>query len=211
MIIEWHYGDNGYFNEFVKGHILKNKYTSIDIGASARYWSYPECKVIADANPVEHKDITYFKLNIEDASNWSIIYDYVKVNGKFDYSICSHTMEDVFNPIELANHLSNISKQGYVAIPSKFNEFNKLYGHKYRGNGHHKQFFDIINEKLIVFPKFNWIETDDRSDRILDNYKGSDLVFFWKDSIPIEIFGNGIPFMSDDSLINNYYSQLGIN
>jgi hypothetical protein len=120
-------------------------------------------------------------------------------------------MEDVFNPIELANHLSKISKEGYVAIPSKFNELRKLFNNRYRGNGHHKQFFDIIDNNLIVFPKFSWIETDERSDKILENHIADELVFFWKDSISIEIFGKGIPFFSDDSLISAYYSQLGLN
>jgi len=211
MITEWYYSNNGHHHQFVKDYILKNKYTSIDVGASLRYWSYPECKIIADAYPVEYKDITHFNINIEDTSHWSKIYDYIKINGKFDFSICSHTMEDVFNPIELASHLCNISKQGYVAIPSKFNEFKKLYNNKYRGNGHHKQFFDIVDDNLIIFPKFSWIETDDRSNKILENYIADELVFFWKDSIPIEIFGKGIPFIGDDSLINAYYSQLGVN
>lgn len=211
MITEWHYANHGQFNQFVKDYILKNQYTSIDVGASLRYWSYPECKIIVDSHPVEYKDIVYFNVNIEEISDWSTVYDYVKANGKFDFSICSHTMEDIFNPIELANHLSKISKEGYIAIPSKFNEFRKLYNNKYRGNGHHKQFFDIVDGNLIVFPKFSWIETDERSDKILDKHIADDLVFFWKDSISMEIFGKGLAFNGDDNLISNYYSQLGIN
>lgn len=208
MITQWQYNNHGNFQNHVKNIIKKNEYSAIDIGASARFWSYPECKIIADAYSVSEKDILYFNINIENISTWKSVFDYVETNGKFDFSICSHTMEDVFNPIDLSNILSKISHRGYVAVPSKFDEFSKLYNNKYRGNAHHKQFFDIINNKLIIFPKFSWIETDERSDKILENYIANELTFFWEDSIPIEVFGNGLPFSSDDSLINAYYNCL---
>ena len=208
MITCWQYNDLGSFIPHVKELINSNNYTSIDVGASARYWSYPECKVIVDSYPVKESDILYFPVNIENINEWGQIFDYVEKNGKFDFSICSHTMEDIFNPLELAKILQKISKKGYIAIPSKFNEFTKLFSNKYRGNGHHKQFFDIINNELIVYPKFNWIETDDRSDLIVQNYVASELTLFWEDEIPIKVFGNGKPFTGDDSLISAYYSQL---
>lgn len=208
MITQWQYNNHGNFQNHVKNIIKENKYSSIDIGASARFWSYPECKVIADTYPVSEKDIIYFNINIENISTWKPVLDYVETNGKFDFSICSHTMEDVFNPIDLSNILSKISHRGYIAVPSKFDEFSKLYNNKYRGNAHHKQFFDIINNKLIIFPKFSWIETDERSNKILEHYIANELTFFWEDSIPIEVFGNGLPFSSDDNLINSYYDHL---
>lgn len=208
MITQWQYTNHGSFRDYVKTTISNNLYSCIDIGASARYWSYPECKIVADAYPVEEKDVLYFELNIEDSSSWSSIYNYVDKNGKFDFSICSHTMEDVFNPIELASHLSKISNKGYIAVPSKFDEFTKLYNNTYRGNAHHKQLFDIINNEIIVFPKYNWIETDSRTDILLKNYSGNELIIFWEDKIPIKIFGNGKPFIGDDSLINEYFNKL---
>ena len=208
MITKWQYNNHGDLRQDVKIMIKENNYTTIDIGATARFWSYPECKTVIDAYPVEEKDVLFFNVNIENAEEWSPVFEYVEKNGKFDFSICSHTMEDVFNPIELAKILQKISKRGYVAIPSKFNEFTKLFSNKYRGDAHHKQFFDIVDESLMVFPKFNWIETDERSEIILKNYVASELTFFWEDEIPIRVFGDGKPFIGDDSLINAYYNQL---
>ena len=208
MITSWQYNTHGSFRSHVKELISSNNYKSIDIGASARYWSYPECKVVVDSYPVQESDTLYFPVNIESIDEWNQIFDYVEKNGKFDYSICSHTMEDVFNPLELAKILQKISKRGYIAIPSKFNEFTKLFSNKYRGDAHHKQFFDVVGEELIVYPKFNWIETDDRSDLIVQNYVANELTLFWEDMIPVKVFGNGKPFVGDDSLINEYYNQL---
>jgi hypothetical protein len=208
MIKSWQYNNHGTFREDVKKIIKDNNYTSIDVGASARYWSYPECKVIVDSYPVSETDITYFNVNIENLNEWRTIFDYVEKYGKFDYSICSHTMEDVFNPVELSKNLEKISKRGYIAIPSKFYEFTKLFTNKYRGDAHHKQFFDIVDDYLMVFPKFNWIETDERSDLIVKKYIANELTLFWEDEIPIKIFGDGKPFIGDDSLINAFYNQL---
>lgn len=208
MITEWHYTNHGNFRDYVKKYIVKNKYNTIDIGASARYWSYPECKVIADAYPVNEQDILFFNINIESIETFNPILSHIENIGKFDFSICSHTLEDVFNPIDLIQMLTKISKRGYIAVPSKYNELTKLFDNKYRGDAHHKQFFDIIDNTLTLFPKFNWIETDARSDELLQKYKGNELVLFWENDIPFEIFGKGKPFHGDDTLINSYYKAL---
>jgi len=208
MITKWQYNNHGELRDYVKTLIKENNYTSIDIGATARFWSYPECKTVVDSYPVPENDVLYFNVNIENMNDWTSVFEYVEKNGKFDYSICSHTMEDVFNPLELATILQKISKRGYIAIPSKFNEFTKLFSNQYRGDAHHKQFFDIVDDTLMVFPKFNWIETDDRSDLILNNYVANELTLFWEDELPIKVFGDGKPFIGDDSLINAYYNQL---
>lgn len=208
MITKWQYNNHGELRPFVKNLISENNYKAIDIGATARFWSYPECKFVVDAYPVEQTDVTFYNANIENIDDWGGLFSYVEENGKFDFSICSHTMEDVFNPLELAKILQKISKRGYMAIPSKFNEFTKLYVNKYRGDAHHKQFFDVLNDELIVYPKFNWIETDERSDLITENYVANELTLFWEDEIPIKVFGDGKPFIGDDTLINAYYNQL---
>jgi len=208
MIKNWSYNYVGGKRDDVKKYILKNGYKSIDIGASAMYWSYPECKYVADSLVIYKEETIFFKINLEDKKTWEELLSYVRINGKFDFSICSHTLEDVFNPLDLIQLLTEISNSGFIAIPSKYDEFLFLYKNKYRGNAHHKQFFDIIENELIIFPKFSWIENDIRSDEILINSKGGELSFFWENDIPVKIFGNGIPFKSDDELINSFYNQL---
>jgi hypothetical protein len=208
MITNWKYNQAGEIREFVKQHIDSNKYKTIDIGASAMYWSYPECKYVADAVEIDRENLTFFKVDLEKKDTWSNIIEYVKNNGKFDFSICSHTLEDIFNPLDLIELLQIISNKGFIAIPSKYNEFTKLYGQKYRGNAHHKQFFDVRNNNLVIYPKFSWTETDERSDILINNNQGSELSLFWENEIPVEIFGNGIPFNSDQELMNTYYNNL---
>lgn len=208
MIKNWEYNDLGGKRDYVKNYIKKNKLKSIDVGASAYFWSYPECKHAADSDILLIDGGKFFKINLEDKDTWSELLSFVELNGKFDFSICSHTLEDVFNPLDLISLLEKISESGFVAVPSKYDEFLFQYENQYRGNAHHKQFFDFVNEELTIFPKFPFIEKDYRSEEILKNMKGRELTFFWETKIPVKIFGNGIPYKSDDDLIHNFYRQL---
>jgi len=212
MITEWSFSsDHDGIRQRVKNIIKDNNYTSIDIGAAANFWSYPECKTIADAVQVNKPDVTQFKINLEGASNYAELLSYVEKNKKFDFSICSHTLEDIFNPIDIINLLQSISTRGFIALPSKFDEFTYLFENKYLGNSHHKQLFDIIDNKVVIFPKYSFIEVDQRTKEIRERYKGKELYFFWSDSIDYEIFGNGTPFHSDGELISTYFAKLNQN
>jgi len=41
----------------------------------------------------------------------------------FDFSICSHVLEHVSDPIAAGNEISRISKAGYLEVPSKMSEY----------------------------------------------------------------------------------------
>lgn len=208
MIKSWTYNTTGGKREDIKKYISDNNLKTVDVGASYMFWSYPECKFVADSIVVNKDDVTFFNLNLEDKTTWGEILSYVETYGKFDFSIYSHTIEDIFNPLELTDLLTKISLSGFIASPSKYDEFSFLYQNKYRGNAHHKQFLEIINNEVVIFPKFSWIENDIRSDEISMKNKGKEISFFWEKEIPIKVFGNGIPFQSDSNLINEYYRQL---
>ena len=208
MIQSWKYNYVGQRYREIKQLIGSNNYKAIDIGAYANYWSYPECSVVADTYAVDKEGVDFIKLNIEDRSTWRALLDYVDKNGKFDFSICSHTLEDIFNPFELIELLQLISHRGFIAIPSKYDELTKLYNNKYRGNAHHKQFFDMVDDTLTIFPKYSWIEVDERSETVSKLDKGRELSLLWEENIPISTFNSGAPFNSDEQLINHFYKVL---
>lgn len=208
MISSWSYNYIGGKRDFVKSYIQEKSFKTIDIGASAMYWSYPECKFVADSLVISKDGTTFFNINLEDKNTWTELLEYVNKNGKFDFSICSHTLEDVFNPLELMKLLESISFAGFVAIPSKYDEFSFLYENKYRGNAHHKQFFDMVNDTVIVYPKFSWTERDERSDKVVEYNKGNELSFFWEGNIPVKIFNDGVPCKSDGELMDKFYNQI---
>lgn len=212
--------DSSVSRQEVKKLIKEKKLNAIDVGAGVNYWSYPECTIVADILKEENfsnydnnetKIKKVFNLNLQNSNTWSELIDYVDENGKFDFSICSHTLEDLVNPFEVINLLVKISQKGFIAVPSKFDEFNFLYGHNYRGNPHHKYIFDVIEDKLLIFPKLGFIEKNPESDYIssLGNI-GSQLCIFWEENINYSIFGDDV-FYSDKELINNYFNKLKIN
>ena len=212
MITHWQY--NGSVKNLigdVKKIISDNDYKTIDIGASLQFWSYPECKFVADIVKIEHEGVKFFDFNIQDKNTWTELLNYVEEHGKFDYSICSHTLEDVITPTDLLELLPKISKKGYIAIPSKYNEFMFLWDNKYRGNAHHKQIIDVKDDMICIYPKYPFIEVFEETDKVLENNLGNELVVFWEDEIPYKFFAQDNIFHSDGDLIKQFYKQISSN
>ena len=212
MITHWQYNTIvKNLTVYVKKLISENNYKTIDIGASLQFWSYPECKFVADIVRIEKEDVKFFNFNIQDKKTWGELLEYVEQHGKFDYSICSHTLEDVITPTELLDLLPKISNKGYIAIPSKYDEFSFLWDNKYRGNAHHKQIIDVKDDMICIYPKYPFIEVFNESDELLKNNLGKELVIFWENEIPYKFFAQDNIFNSDNELINEFYKQISIN
>jgi len=212
MITHWQY--NGSVKNLigdVKKLISDNNYKTIDIGASLQFWSYPECKFVADIVKIEQEGVKFFDFNIQNKNTWTELLNYVEEHGKFDYSICSHTLEDVITPTDLLELLPKISKKGYIAIPSKYNEFMFLWDNKYRGNAHHKQIIDVKDDMICIYPKYPFIEVFEETDKVLENNLGNELVVFWENEIPYKFFAQDNIFHSDGDLIKQFYKQISSN
>lgn len=212
MITHWQY--NSSVKDLigdVKNIISENNYKTIDIGASAQFWSYPECKFVADIVEIQEEGVKFFNFNIQNKDTWSELISYVEEHGKFDFSICSHTLEDVLAPVDLLNLLPKISKRGYIAVPSKYDEFSFLWNNKYRGNAHHKQIIDVKDDMICIYPKYPFIEVYDESDEILKSSSGKELVVFWDIDIPYKFFSQNNIFHSDGELISEFYKQISTN
>ena len=62
--------------------------------------------------------------------------------------------------VEDINYRSSFdSKIEVVTQIDKYDEFSFLYQNNYRGNAHHKQFFDVVEDTLIVYPIWMQIKT----------------------------------------------------
>lgn len=210
MITKWTYTQRHRYTPAVKEYIKNNNLRAIDVGASVYNWSYPECKTAIDltlGGPINTPDLQLFNINLDRPEEWTPVLNHVQEHGKFDFSICSHTLEDLMFPFETLKLLTMISNEGYIAIPSKFEEFRRN-GHPYRGYMHHKQFFDVIGDKLCLFPKLVFAEHDTRADEVEKRWESEyeDLVVYWADSIPTTYFGEGVVYLSDDYLSNEYFN-----
>lgn len=76
----------------------------------------------------------------------------------FDFAICSHTLEDVRDPIRMCRELSRVAKAGYVEVPSR--EWESTMGVELRfelprqaGLYHHRWLCEVDDGKLIFIMK----------------------------------------------------------
>lgn len=171
------------------------KYTILDIGGSIPTEGVPADFVLDFTHPLSTSDqrfqclpnVTYFCGDISTPEGWEEIREYVNKNGKFDFCFCSHTLEDVENPIWVCRNIEIIAKEGYIATPSKYVELGRICG-PFRGYYHHRWIMDISGDmSLVCYPKYNWIEYIQEFDSMLDRSR-EDLAFFWVSSIPIVEF-----------------------
>jgi hypothetical protein len=197
---------------------MNEPFTVIDVGGSKNGWSWEILDALVDFDPSPQFDNTNekvkkFNFDITDPEQWTSIRDYVNMNGKFDFSICTHTLEDIANPKFVAKQLSYISRHGFIAVPSKHREFSRLVegNSPYRGYIHHKYIFNIENNQVIAYPKINFLEYMDFFDKIADKDDNkSDLSFLWKDELDINYVNNNY-LGPDPASIQTYYLNLLLN
>jgi len=198
-------------------YIQKNKqmrtFRVVDVGGSHGGWSVNYIDAIVDFNdPLSDSNskIKHFKCDITNPDSWNELLLYVENNGKFDFCICTHTLEDIMNPVYVAEQIQKISKEGYVAVPSKYRELTRFEsGDKgYRGYIHHRWIFDIIDNVFVGYPKINYLDSTNIFDKVAkydDNI--CDLSFFWKDKIDIVYINNNYLGPNVES-VKNYYNLL---
>ena len=65
-----------------------------------------------------------------------------------DYVICSHTLEDVRDPIWVCDEMVRIAKAGYVEIPSRLEEQSYGFQGPWAGWGHHRWLIEKQGDRL---------------------------------------------------------------
>ncbi len=197
---------------------VRPAYSVIDVGGTVVGWSGGVANAIVDINPPlsgSDSQIHYFKVNISRDNDWKVVEDHVAEHGKFNFSICAHTLEDLSNPLLVCQKLSAISESGYVAVPSKFAEmarFEKVMasGISYRGYIHHRWVFTIRGGVLWGFPKIPFVEIDPFFDQIGNHATPSnlDMSFFWRSQLNLHIVNDDYLGPSVDAVIGYYHEQM---
>lgn len=59
-------------------------------------------------------------------------------DGQFDFAVCSHTLEDVRDPVFVASELERVARAGYVEVPSLREELTYGIQGPWVGWGHHR-------------------------------------------------------------------------
>ncbi len=72
-------------------------------------------------------------------------------DGRFDFAICSHTLEDVRDPVFVCQELSRVAKAGYVEVPSRLMEQAFGIQGPWVGYGHHHWLVERVGDADLEF------------------------------------------------------------
>jgi hypothetical protein len=184
--------------EYLESKFIKEErnYRIIDIGGAQNPWAGDWLTHVVDKF-VEPKDISkinsekieVFKIDIDDTKEWEIILNEVEKNGKFDFVICTHTLEDINNPQVACRMINQIGKAGFISMPSKYAEltvFEYKYNLPYCGYHHHRWIYQIKNNILVGFPKMNF---HDYVEFVFDKNAAvhSEIAFLWENNFNYEM------------------------
>lgn len=80
---------------------------------------------------------------------------------QFDYAICSHTLEDVRDPLFVCSELNRVAKRGYIEVPSRIVESSLGAEHKNMvGLSHHRWLIEIVGNHIRFVQKYHLIHSD---------------------------------------------------
>ena len=65
-------------------------------------------------------------------------------DDQFDFAICSHTLEDVRDPVWVCSELARVAKAGYIETPSRLEEQSYGVQGPWVGWGHHVWMMELV-------------------------------------------------------------------
>lgn len=184
-------------------------FTLIDVGATANPWTKDYVTHVVDIETAAAPNTKHFCGNISDVKVWDEVLAYVKDCGKFDFLVCTHTLEDISAAVMVCGMFSKIAKQGFIAIPSKYQELARHEG-PWRGYIHHRWIYDVVNGKFIGYPKQPFLEHISEVDEWVNknsHINREELQFFWKGEIALDVI-NGDLLGPTVGHVMQYYKQL---
>ena len=129
----------------------------LDIGAWGS--TFPRADWVLDRNPYETRGLYGEKSETPErftANTW-VVWDicdrrpFPFEDKQFDFVICSHTLEDIRDPIWVCSEINRIGKAGYIEVPSRLEEQSYGVQGPWVGWGHHHWLIDIEPGHRIEF------------------------------------------------------------
>ena len=81
----------------------------------------------------------------------------------FDFAICSHTLEDIRDPLFVCAELNRVAKRGYIETPSRLAETCRGWeSPSIAGLSHHRWLVEYGQGQIEFTPKYHMIHGDSR-------------------------------------------------
>jgi SAM-dependent methyltransferase len=113
----------------------------------------------------------------------------------FDFAICSHTLEDIRDPLFVCRELIRVVKRGYIETPSRLAETCRGGESPHiAGLSHHRWLIEYSPSGLDFWPKYHMIHANPRHNLppwVYENLTETERVswLFWDDSFSVEECG----------------------
>lgn len=110
-------------------------------------------------------------------------------DDQFDFAICSHTLEDIRDPIWVCHELSRVARAGYVETPSRLDEQSWGVHGPWAGWSHHRWLVDADGDRLRFAHKPAVLHQRDHLPHDRAAALGEDervLTFWWQGSFEAE-------------------------
>lgn len=103
----------------------------------------------------------------------------------FDFVVCSHTLEDVRDPLRACSEMIRVGRAGYIETPSRVGE--SILWNGLIGAAHHRWLVETVGNRLVFRMKHHFLHTSHKyyvstsfARRI--PFEARVLCFFWHDS-----------------------------
>ncbi len=123
-------------------------YRVIDVGGAVNPWADEYVDAYVDINSFATSK-RLFSGDISCPKVWEEIG-----RERFDFSICTHTLEDIRDPGFVIGKLLSVSKAGFIATPNKHTELSCVESAYWTGYCHHRWIFSVVDDATLrIFPK----------------------------------------------------------
>jgi len=149
--------------EIINRYQIKPTDKVLDIGGSMKQHPFLKINTLVDIIPPEESPYKKEKLSAEHFVRVDISKEKLPFKNKeFDFALCTHTLEDLYNPFLIIDEMSRVGKRGYIATPSfgtdiLYSHFNLTDwltgGRRVPGIAHHKWLFSLKRGKMQILPK----------------------------------------------------------
>ncbi len=95
-----------------------------------------------DADPQRFTDETWVQRDMCAREPWPWPADF------FDFVVCSHTLEDIRDPVFVCEEMDRVGRAGYIEVPSRAEEQTLGVQGNWIGWGHHHWLCDVTSEGI---------------------------------------------------------------
>ena len=179
----------------------------VDVGGSDMGWSKNHIDFLVDFK-AENSDKS-MSIDLCHYRDIQKLVEYAAENGQFDLLICSHTLEDLYNPFDLLDIIPQICKSAFISTPSANSELSHPEHMEWLGYIHHKWIFDVFENNILIVPKIPLLNRLVEPYNFKFNHSLEQINYFWSTGpFQYKIFMDNYLGPNPQTVINEYTNFL---